>query len=62
MKNLRKCNILYTFALKNNREFAEQKLLERLSFWSLASTIFVLSLERVCSQKVGPGPRIVFSP
>ena len=63
MKNLSKCNILKTFALKNNGKFADHNL-ELLCSWSLAlaSNIPVLGLESVCPRKVGPWPwlRIFF--
>ena len=55
IKNLTKCNILSTFALKNYRKFIDYNL-EKLSPRSLAlaATICVLGLERNCSLKVGP--------
>ena len=61
IKNLTKCFILKTFALKNNEKFADHNL-EILCPLSLASTIPVLGLERVCPRKVGPWPwpRIFF--
>ena len=57
IKNLTKCNILSTFAQKNYGKFTGYNL-EKLCPQSLASTTPVLSLERVCPQKVGPWPRI----
>ena len=61
IKNLTKCNTLKTFALKNNEKFADHNL-ENLCPRSLASTIPVLVLEKVCPRKVGPWPwpRIFF--
>ena len=61
IKNLSKCNILNTFALKNNRRFAEHNF-KKLCPLSLALTIPVLGLERACARKVGPWPwpRIFF--
>ena len=48
---------------KNYGKFDERSL-EKLCPWSLASTIPVLCLERVCPEKVGswPWPRIFFEP
>ena len=54
-----KCNILNTFAFKNYGKF-DERYLEKLYHWSLASTIPVLGLERVCPRKVGPWPWIFF--
>ena len=61
IKNLAKCNILKTFALKNNGKLVNHNL-EKLCSWSLAlaSTIPVLGLKRICPRKVGPWPRIFF--
>ena len=61
LKNLTKCNILKTFAFKNNEKFADHDL-QKICFWSLdsASTIPVLGLKRVCAWKVGPWPWIFF--
>ena len=59
IKTLMKCNILNTFAFKNYGKF-DERYLEKLYHWSLASTIPVLGLERVCPRKVGPWPRIFF--
>ena len=57
VKNLTKCNILKTFAPKNNEKFADHnfKKLYPLSL-ALASTIHVLGLKKVCPQKVGLWP------
>ena len=53
MKNLTKCKILKTFSLKSNEKFADHNL-EKLCPWSLASSIPVFDLERVCPRKVVP--------
>ena len=59
IKNLTKCNILSTFALKKCGK-STNHYLEKLCSRSLASTISVLDLERVCLRKVGPWPRILY--
>ena len=59
IKNLAKCNILSTFALKNYGKFTPHNL-EKLCPRCLASTISVLGLEGVCSLKVSPWPQIFF--
>ena len=51
IKNIIKCNVLKTFALKNIGKFACH-ILEKLRPQSLAWTIAVLGLERVCPRKV----------
>ena len=61
IKNLTKCNILSTFELKNYGKITDHDL-EKLCPRSLATTIPVLGLERVCPRKFGPWPRIVLSP
>ena len=63
IKNLTKCNILGAFTLKNYWKFADYNL-EKFCPRSLASTIPVLGLKKVCPQKAGPWPwpRIFLSP
>ena len=61
IKNETKSSILSIFAFKNYGKFTDHNL-EKLCPRSLvlASTIPVLGLERVCSQKVGSWPRFFF--
>ena len=63
IKNLTKCNTLSTFELKTYGKFTDHNL-EKLCPRSLASTIPILGLKRVCLRKVGPWPwlRIFLSP
>ena len=55
IKNLTKCIILSTFALRNYGKFVNH-VLEKLypRFLALASTVPVFGIERICSRKVGP--------
>ena len=50
MKNLTKCNVLNTFALKNNEKFAHHSL-EKMCPWFLASTIPVLGARMSVLEK-----------
>ena len=59
IQNLNKCNIFSTFGLKNCRKFTDYNL-GKLCPQSLASTVSVLGLEKVCPRKVSPWPRIFF--
>ena len=47
------------FCVKYHRKFTNHSL-EKLYPWSLASTVPVRGLERVCPRKVCPWPRIFF--
>ena len=55
IKNLTKCNIFSTFALRNYGKITDQ-ILEKLCSRPLASSIPLLGLERVCPRKVAPWP------
>ena len=53
IQNLEKCNILNSPAFKKYGKFANHDL-EKFCSRSLASTIPVFGLERICFRKVGP--------
>ena len=55
IKNLTKCNISRTFALKNYGKFVDHNL-EKLCPQCLALTIPVFGLERFCLRKLGSWP------